>query len=442
MQTQRSPTFKAFYHHFPVTLTCDSGATSSLISESIAIKLQVPINKTSHTASQADGRTTLQAIGEIHIVLTRGADKFILEAVVVKHLDCDILVGMPFLKNNNIVLDIPNDKIIIAGKHHVSYSTAQRNTAMRSIRVNRSQSFLLRSPTKCILLPGDYLEMSTPEGLDDDTEIAIEPRSDNPRSEWPPPLITTPIAGKIRLTNVSSDLIPISRHQHIAQVRYTCEPSTFPHGNTTSLSPATTQTSKPGITHRLSSISIDPDKQLSPSEQNAFTSLHQTYQKVFDGSIGMYNDSFGTVRAYINMGTVEPPPQKARVPIYNRENMDLLQGKMDELINEGVLARPEDLDIEVEYVSPSFLIKKPGGGHRMVTAFNNIGQYTKPIPSKITTSNDVFQFLAQFKYIMKTDMTSQFFQLPMKTESIKYLGVISPYKGVLVYTRAAMGMPG
>jgi len=284
--------------------------------------------------------------------------------------------------------------------------------------------------------------MSTPEGLDDDTEIAIEPRSDNPRSEWPPPLITTPIAGKIRLTNVSSDLIPISRYQHIAQVRYTCEPSTFPHGNTTSLSPATTQTSKPGITHRLSSISIDPDKQLSPSEQNAFTSLHQTYQKVFDGSIGMYNDSFGTVRAYINMGTVEPPPQKARVPIYNRENMDLLQGKMDELINEGVLARPEDLDIEVEYVSPSFLIKKPGGGHRMVTAFNNIGQYTKPIPSKITTSNDVFQFLAQFKYIMKTDMTSQFFQLPIKTESIKYLGVISPYKGVLVYTRAAMGMPG
>ena len=93
--------------------------------------------------------------------------------------------------------------------------------------------------------------------------------------------------------------------------------------------------------------------------------------------------------------------------------MDLLQGKMDELLNEGVLARPEDLDIEVEYVSPSFLIKKPGGGHRMVTAFNNIGQYTKPIPSKITTSNNVFQFLAQFKYIIKTDMTSQFFQLPI-----------------------------
>lgn len=39
-------------------------------------------------------------------------------------------------------------------------------------------------------------------------------------------------------------------------------------------------------------------------------------------------------------------------------------------------------------------------------------------------------------------MTSQFFQLPTKKASMKYLGVITPSKGTRIYTRAAMGMPG
>jgi hypothetical protein len=142
------------------------------------------------------------------------------------------------------------------------------------------------------------------------------------------------------------------------------------------------------------------------------------------------------------MGSVEPPPQKARIPSYNRENLEELQDKMDQLEKNGVLAKPEDVGVIVEYVSPSFLIKKPSGGYRLVTAFNTIGSYTKPTPSRITTSDEVLQFLAQWKYVIKSDMTSQFFQLPMKKESMKYLGIVTPFKGTRVYTRAAMGMPG
>ena len=58
------------------------------------------------------------------------------------------------------------------------------------------------------------------------------------------------------------------------------------------------------------------------------------------------------------------------------------------------------------------------------------------------TTDDILRFLAKYKYIIKSDMTKQFFQLPMKKSSIKYLGILTPYKGLRVYTRAAMGMPG
>ena len=51
---------------------------------------------TSHTASQADGKSKLKAIGEVHVTLTRGSMKLHLETVVVKELDSPILAGMPF----------------------------------------------------------------------------------------------------------------------------------------------------------------------------------------------------------------------------------------------------------------------------------------------------------------------------------------------------------
>ena len=46
---------------------------------------------------------------------------------------------------------------------------------------------------------------------------------------------------------------------------------------------------------------------------------------------------------------------------------------MDELEDLGVLAKPEDVGVKVEYVSPSFLVKKGDHDFRLVTAFNTIG---------------------------------------------------------------------
>ena len=50
--------------------------------------------------------------------------------------------------------------------------------------------------------------------------------------------------------------------------------------------------------------------------------------------------------------------------------------------------------------------------------------------------------VARWKYIIKTDLTSAFYQIPLNVNSMKYCGVVSPFKGVRCYTRCAMGMPG
>ena len=82
-----------------------------------------------------------------------------------------------------------------------------------------------------------------------------------------------------------------------------------------------------------------------------------------------------------DMGPVLPPQRKGRVPQYSRNRLEDLQQKCDELEAMGVPAKPEDLGVTVEYLNPSFLVKKPSGDFRLVTAFSEVAKYAKPQPS-------------------------------------------------------------
>ena len=50
--------------------------------------------------------------------------------------------------------------------------------------------------------------------------------------------------------------------------------------------------------------------------------------------------------------------------------------------------------------------------------------------------------IAQWKYLISSDLTSAFYQIPLSRSSMKYCGVATPFRGTRVYTRCAMGMPG
>ena len=59
-----------------------------------------------------------------------------------------------------------------------------------------------------------------------------------------------------------------------------------------------------------------------------------------------------------------------------------LQTELDRLEDLGVFAKPEQMDITVEYINPTFLVKDPKRDKfRLVTAFSEVGRYCKPQPS-------------------------------------------------------------
>ena len=142
------------------------------------------------------------------------------------------------------------------------------------------------------------------------------------------------------------------------------------------------------------------------------------------------------------MGSTKPPQRKGRVPQYNRAKLSDLQDKFDSLEQQGVFRKPEEIGLVVEYLNPSFLVKKPSGGFRLVTAFADVVRFAKPQPSLMPDVNSTLQQIARWKYIVTTDLSSAYYQIPLSLESQKYCGVATPFKGVRVYTRCAMGMPG
>ena len=96
VSTKQSPHFKAFYKHYPIQLTLDTGAETNIIKSSLAHFIGAPITKSSQQALRADGLTPLAVDGETRLILSRADKHLALDALVVDDLDVDVIAGAPF----------------------------------------------------------------------------------------------------------------------------------------------------------------------------------------------------------------------------------------------------------------------------------------------------------------------------------------------------------
>ena len=80
-----------------------------------------------------------------------------------RKLDVEILAGNPFLATNDIAIRPAKREIVIGGKDVVHYGTPKKTTPHSTAR--RTQTFLLRNPSQSVVLPGAYLQLTTPPGV-------------------------------------------------------------------------------------------------------------------------------------------------------------------------------------------------------------------------------------------------------------------------------------
>ena len=434
VMVKSSPTMNVFCQGNPAVITIDCGAEADMIRRTAAVRLGIQIHKSRHGTSQADGKTPLQVVGEVHTTFSRGGRVFHFSGIVVEELDCDILGGVPFLERNDITPRCAKKQIIFSDGEILNYGAITKsvdsNTSIRRAAV-------LRVEETRTLWPGDHIDLKVDEESLKESEVAIEPRFSRDAHEWFEPSITQSVDGVVRLINSSSEPYTIRKHEHIGEISSTFTPDI---GQDTG---KIHEIKKVRFSEdHIKDISVDPDNILSPSIKGQFESLHRSYSEVFNPEFTGYNHAFGKFEAVVNMGNVKPPQRKGKLPQYSRNKLELVQDHFDKLERLGVFAKPEDVGVNIEYLNPSFLVKKGDNNFRLVTAFTEVGKYCKPQPTLLPTVDSTLRSIAHWKYIIKTDLKSAYYQIPLSVESMKYCGTSSPFKGSRVYTRCAMGMPG
>ena len=433
VQTSPSPFFYIFHNHVACKVIIDTGATSSMISISFMRKANIPIKPTKH-AAKGVCKTPIELQGEVHLTLHFNGLELPITALVVANLDCDILCGTPFCEDNDVEVHLKAREFSI---HQERFSYGVGSEQVHNIL--RVDSLLLRNDSPRTILPGDFIEVESNQLSEYEGEVFIEPHRSAPK-DWPQPAISRVVQGKARLPNLTNEPIYLHRSQHIANIRRVLHhPAALP---LTKMGPVPPPPAAPKNVLCSSRIDLDPDSQLSAQERSAFMELHKKYDEVFSSVIPIYNDRFGAVRAHVTIGSVPPPPHKGKLPFYDQAKLRILQEEADKMESRGWLCRPEDINVEVLHSSPSFLLKKPDDSYRFVTAFTELGQYTRITPTASKSCNDVLRNMASFSFIIKCDMTKSFYQIRVSKKSIPYLGTVTPFKGLRVYLVSAMGQPG
>ena len=448
VQVRQSPYIDTFCKHHHARIILDSGATCNMIRLSAARRLDVHITPSSQSAHQADGSSPMKVVGETRLTFCRDSKSFQFEGLVVENLDVDVLAGTPFMSTNDISVRPAKRLVTLGDGTAFPYGSTGSHHDINTVR----RTIVLRAPpTSTTVWAGEFVEICLPPDAPSDSAYVMEPRLDAQRvrrcdvaQTWPRPGVVSSVAGRIRIPNLSNEPHILKRHQHFCQVDPLSSPTT-PHPV-----PAP-YTSMPIVRHLLSpatgpkhsqSVQLDPDNLLSPAIKHRFRTLLDQHDEVFNPAIPGYNGALGPFEAKVNMGPVEPPQRKGRLPLYGRDKLTELQQKFDELENLGVFHRPEDVDVSVEYLNPSFLVRKQSGGYRLVTAFTDVGRYSKPQPSLMPDVDSTIRQIAQWRHLIATDLTNAFYRIPLAHKSMKYCGVVTPFRGVRVYTRSIMGMPG
>ena len=99
-----------FCDYNTVRLSVDSGATVNTIRASTVEPPGASICESSQSASQADGSSPLDVIGEVHLTFVRDGRTFTFDGLALNELDVEVLAGAPFMEMNDVSVKPPNVK--------------------------------------------------------------------------------------------------------------------------------------------------------------------------------------------------------------------------------------------------------------------------------------------------------------------------------------------
>ena len=441
-----SPKMKATHDHGSVIVLIDEGSELNAICEAYAKKHNIQIVVTSRGATAA-GNNKLDITGE-------SKDDFILDTkfgskhyeinlgrvTIVPNLGSDVIMGEPGKAQNGISTD-PQSRKVFINRHGEKLSKDYYSPTSTTPGVCRISS------DNITVFPEGFISLDVPEGFQHST-VAITPRREY--SEYFSAKCMF-VEETFSMQSISPLPVNLRRNAHIFDVRMTREvsPSQIKHQNNTinlvhmhseddfKYLPTAKTIEKPDP----SLISVDPDNIMPEEAKEKFHNINERFADIFTPTPGRYNGAYGPVDNSLRFSTQPVQTSKVTTANYSEDMNDRLRHKMDELIEAGVLIRPEELGVTVEFLSPCLLVpKQEKDSWRLVTDFTQLNRHLKRHPSSNPTINDAKVDLTKKKYRAELDLSNYFFQHGLKRGDAAYLGVQHPTRGIYVYASSPQGL--
>ena len=438
----------------PLHIDLDSGANLNYVRKDEAIKKNYNIKPNGQLSTLGDGKSKLPAIGEIDETFYRNNWTVRYRAVVTEDLQAPYIGGTVFMVDNNIQQDLSKGVIHL---HNRKYTVEETNChSILPIIPNLKNQVHTKPPNLIafkslrVLLPQQEYLVNT--AYDDGCSIAVEPWAHNQNPNWPPHQILPVVNGCIKLCNNTEQ--PIILSKDVKQIKIS--ESTFESREENVEFERTTSPTMSSLFSNENYISdINISKNTDPKVRNLLDNAHTKYWSVFNKDLSEgYNDYYGVHRCQLNWaGNERPLANKVKVPNYKHELKGLQQDLMDDLTQQGVLLVPQEHDIIVQAVCPSFIQRKQKAKDkpqhlltkddiRLLINFGTINDKIKPIPTHVPKTNDVLVTLGRWKELITFDLHNGYFQIKMADSSIPWLGVNSPFGGLRVITRSGQGLLG
>ena len=428
----------------PIHITLDGGATGSFVRLDYAIKNKFKIYRNNQTAGLADNMTNVKSLGYIEETFFRDNWNVKFRALVVESLKAECYGGQPFMIENDIIQRPKKQIITIHGK----YTVMQTNSNIPATMPYSSAILTIANMKldKKVILPGQSLKVPIPPTITTQ-QIMIEPRLENDR-DWPNPQVIDVVDGHIDIQNNEDEPVIIGSDIHVVGISACDEVNLSQIKNIKH-----THTEVKLRTTHIETVNKAINKNILSTQQiTALENTHQEYQDVFNGEMTGYNGFYGKHVISLQWADdTRPKTEKLYSPKWSSNKDIMLQKKIDQLTEMGVLADPYKHDIQIKCIHPCFLQKKGRAAHkdiedcdiseiRFLSAPNSVNEKCRQIQTKVPDQNEIFQFLGKNPCVIYADLFESFFQNHLNKKDWGYMAINSPFKGIRVYTRSTQGL--
>ena len=189
-------------------------------------------------------------------------------------------------------------------------------------------------------------------------------------------------------------------------------------------------------------------------------SIHKSHSSIFYSDISKgYNGVSGDHDVDFHfVGDIPPPVHHGCVPSYtSRQDKVLMQAKIDQLEDQGVVAKAHEIGIIPKFASPTLLVQKNSVRelgkenynslpiaeklkyNRLVLCQNKLNDFVQKIPHMYTTVEDTIKAVGEHEFVITTDLTDSFWQRHIKEDKKPYFAFHSPFRGEYIFLRSSQG---